>query len=324
MEISAVLTNFDCARFLPEALASVFAQDAAPIETVVVDDGSRDGSREAARPWEDRVRWVDVPHGGQALALNAALPLCRGEWVAFLETDDVWTPGKLRAVADAVRAEPDLVAVQHGLRQADERLRPKPTALPARPLRWTLEDFLAGRTLLTGMSGLAVRRDALESLLPLPAELITCVDEYLQPRLLDLGPMRHLPGSLGLRRVHGANHYAGVRVDARRLEAYLRLKDANKRLREDFLSSRGMTLDAARRLRERRERAELELFRHRLDGRWSGAWAALREAVASCGSALHALFKASTLLVALASPGAYLLLQSAYERVRIALARERM
>ncbi|MBI5245176.1 MAG: glycosyltransferase [Elusimicrobia bacterium] len=318
--LSAVLTHYNCGRFLPDAVRSVLSQSEPPEEILVVDDGSTDDSRDRIKPFLDKVRWIEAAHGGQAAALNKVLPLCRGDWIAFLETDDVWDRGKLAAVAAALKAEPDLAAVQHGLMQADSELRPLPTPAPAEPMRWTLEDFLAGRTLLTGMSGLAVRREALQKLLPLAADITTAVDDYLQPRLLKLGPMRHLPGTLGLRRLHGANQYAGVRSDLKRLSAYLVVRGRLDAHREAFLRENSLALAREFQFRLERERAELEFFGRRLEGRFIEALADLVRVVSLCRTPGYAAFKALSLAAALVSPALYLSLYGFYERRRLAAA----
>lgn len=318
--LSAVLTHYNYGRFLPDAVRSVLGQSEPPGEILVVDDGSTDDSRDRIKPFLDKVRWIEAPHGGQAAALNRVIPLCRGDWIAFLETDDVWDTGKLAAVAEAIRAEPDLAAVQHGMMQADAELRPLPTPAPPEPMRWTLEDFLAGRTLLTGMSGLAVRREAQLKLLPLATDIPTAVDDYLQPRLLKLGPMRHLPGTLGLRRLHGANQYAGVRSDLKRLNAYLEVRDRLDAHREAFLRENGLRLGDEPRRRLDRERAELEFFGRRLEGRFVEALADWVRVVSLCGTPGYAAFKALSLSAAMVSPALYLFLYGVYERRLLAAA----
>lgn len=311
--ISAVLTNYNCSRFLPEAVRSALAQTREALEVLVADDGSTDGSRESVRAFASAIEWLPLPHRGQASAVEDAIRACRGEWIAFLETDDTWDPDKLETVLACIREEPGLAAVQHFMRQADARLRPLPTRLPGPSRTWTLTDFLEGRTHLCGMSALAVRRDVLLSLLPLPKDLATCVDEYLQPRLLAAGPMRHLARPLGSRRLHGENFYGGVRRDPGRLKRYLDLRAALDRHLGDFLAERKVRLSPQGERREEGQRLELEFFLHRAQGRWAQAFAAARRLSALQGRNPRLLFKAATLALALASPSLYWRLRDAYE-----------
>lgn len=87
-------------------LASALRQEEVEVEVVVVDDGSDDGSAEKLSAFDDpRVHAVLRPHkGGQAVALNAGIEAARGEWIAFLDDDDLWSPRKLRAQLDAAEA----------------------------------------------------------------------------------------------------------------------------------------------------------------------------------------------------------------------------
>lgn len=314
--VSAVLSNYNGGRFLREAVRSALEQEFPPLEVLVVDDGSTDGSLGRLGSYRDRVRWLGLPHAGQAEALNAALAQCRGEWVAFLETDDIWDAGKLAWVRRCAQEVPAPASVQHAMRQVDARLRPLPTALGYGDAHWRLEDFLEGKTLLCGLSALAVRRDLLRRLLPLPADLITCVDEYLQPRLLALGPMRHFQGALGSRRVHGANFYAGIRTDPKRLAPYLKLRRGLDRHLLDFLEGQGARLSPKFRRRKTIERLELEFFLCRGTGDWFSALARLKDALLACGFGPYAAFKACALAAALVSPGLYETLHGAYERRR--------
>lgn len=95
--LSVVIPCFNAARFLDEALASVFAQGIDDLEVVLVDDGSTDGSAEVARRHDPRVRVLAQANAGIAAARNAGVAAARGGWLAFLDADDVWTEGSLAA-----------------------------------------------------------------------------------------------------------------------------------------------------------------------------------------------------------------------------------
>ncbi len=97
--ISIITPYFNSARFLPETIDSVLAQTCVDWEWLLVDDGSSDGSaevvREAAR-LEPRIRPLrHETNQGQAAARNLALRHASGGIIAFLDSDDLWTPGKL-------------------------------------------------------------------------------------------------------------------------------------------------------------------------------------------------------------------------------------
>ncbi len=108
--VSVIVPVFEGERFLGDALDSVAAQTHSSVETIVVDDGSPDGSAEIAsgRPG---VRVLREPHRGVAAARNAGLSVARGELIAFLDQDDEWQPQKLARQAAALAERPGLSIV---------------------------------------------------------------------------------------------------------------------------------------------------------------------------------------------------------------------
>lgn len=95
--VSVVLPTHNMARFLGEALQSALTQTYPHLEVHVVDDGSTDSPREAIRSFlaDPRVHFHSIPQSGQGPAKNVALRASRGEFVAFLDADDLWVPDKL-------------------------------------------------------------------------------------------------------------------------------------------------------------------------------------------------------------------------------------
>lgn len=91
---SVVIPAFNAERFLGEALASISAQTYAPVETIVVDDGSSDGTAEVARAHPE-VTLIEQENSGPSAARNRGFKTSRGEFIAFHDSDDVMTPDKL-------------------------------------------------------------------------------------------------------------------------------------------------------------------------------------------------------------------------------------
>ena len=90
------------------AIESALGQDLAPLEVVVVDDGSADHSADVADGFGEPVRVIRTVNRGPSAARNRGIREARGDWIAFLDSDDTWSPDKLRAQAAAVEAFPDV------------------------------------------------------------------------------------------------------------------------------------------------------------------------------------------------------------------------
>jgi len=112
--VSVVMPVFNGESFIAEAVRSALEQDPAPHEVLVIDDGSTDRTRAALEPFGTRVRVITVPNGGPARARNLGLGQARGDYVAFLDADDVWLPGKLRAQVAQLESRRDAGACYTG------------------------------------------------------------------------------------------------------------------------------------------------------------------------------------------------------------------
>lgn len=95
--VSVVIPVFNTERFVRQALESVFSQKGNPalLEVIVVDDGSTDRSRDVVREFADRITLIEQPHAGIGAARNRGVDAATGEFIAFLDADDLWAPAKL-------------------------------------------------------------------------------------------------------------------------------------------------------------------------------------------------------------------------------------
>jgi glycosyltransferase involved in cell wall biosynthesis len=90
--VSVVITAHDMARWLPATLTSVFAQTHPRLDVIIVDDGSRDDLDGAIAPLRDRLSLLRQPHRGLGVARNLGLAAALGDWIAFVDADDLWRP----------------------------------------------------------------------------------------------------------------------------------------------------------------------------------------------------------------------------------------
>lgn len=106
--ISCIVPVFNGARYLAEALDSILNQTFGPLEVIVIDDGSTDPTPEVAAGYGDRIRYVRQDNAGAPNARNRGLNLVRGEFVAFLDADDLWHRHKLAKQMARFEARPEL------------------------------------------------------------------------------------------------------------------------------------------------------------------------------------------------------------------------
>ncbi len=112
MSISVVVPVYNRGPRVRKTLDSIQAQTLAPLEIIVVDDGSTDGTSDwIEEHYGDQIRVIRQPNGGVANARNRGLQEARGEYIAFLDHDDIWLPRKLEAQLEAARAYPEAALI---------------------------------------------------------------------------------------------------------------------------------------------------------------------------------------------------------------------
>jgi glycosyltransferase involved in cell wall biosynthesis len=105
--VSVIVPAYNREDYLGEALDSVCAQGYDPLEVIVADDGSTDGTARVACGYPG-VRLLSLAHGGVSAARNAAIAASRGALLAFLDSDDLWVPGKLDAQVGLLERNPHI------------------------------------------------------------------------------------------------------------------------------------------------------------------------------------------------------------------------
>jgi glycosyltransferase involved in cell wall biosynthesis len=94
-KVSVVIPTYNRAQYLPQAIQSVLAQTFTDYEIVVVDDGSTDNTREVIKPFFGRIKYLTQENQGISRTRNRAILESKGRYIAFLDSDDYWTPEKL-------------------------------------------------------------------------------------------------------------------------------------------------------------------------------------------------------------------------------------
>jgi glycosyltransferase involved in cell wall biosynthesis len=110
--VSVVVPTFNRAGKVGQAIDSVLAQTYPHWELIVVDDGSRDDTPRLLAAYGERIRRFRQENRGVSAARNRGLQAARGQFIALLDSDDTWLPGKLAAQVDFFRSHPDLMLCQ--------------------------------------------------------------------------------------------------------------------------------------------------------------------------------------------------------------------
>jgi len=125
--ISVIIPTFNRSSFLKDAIDSVLCQKGADFELIVVDDGSTDDTQKIVESFGEAVRYIRQANSGVSAARNKGIEIAKGEWLAFLDSDDFWLPQKLQIQCDYLQAKPTfrICQTEEFWVRNGERLNPK-------------------------------------------------------------------------------------------------------------------------------------------------------------------------------------------------------
>jgi len=206
--VSILMPTFNRLEFLPAAIESVFGQSFPDWELIIADDGSGSDTRAYLQSLADpRVRVLWRAHSGRpAVMLNAALQAARGEYVPFLDSDDLWQPQKLEVQLASLRRHP---ARRWGctgfalINAAGERLSAPPGGMCPAPSGWVRDRLLTDA--VVAMPTVIATRDLLGQVGPFDEELVMCQEDDLWLRLAAVSELDGVDEPLTLVRRHGAH-----------------------------------------------------------------------------------------------------------------------
>jgi glycosyltransferase involved in cell wall biosynthesis len=213
--ISVVIPCYNAKRYLAGALRSVLSQGWSSLEVIVVDDGSSDGSADLVAREFPEVVLLRQSNQGAAAARNLGIRHARGEWIAFLDSDDVWLPGKLKAQWQRIQAEPGARMVYTAWKEWEsECAEPSGEDLASLiegagketwggPSGWIYPQLLLDCVVWT--STVMAQRSLLEEVGPFDPELRLGQDYDLWLRASRLTPILRVHKPYALYRIHPAN-----------------------------------------------------------------------------------------------------------------------
>jgi glycosyltransferase involved in cell wall biosynthesis len=225
ISVTILINNYNYGRYLGQAIESALTQDYDYLDVLVVDDGSTDNSREIIATYGKRIRSVLKPNGGQASAFNMGFAASDSDIVCLLDSDDWYLPNKVCRIAAMFAAVPDAGWVFHALQRnfPDGTFECKP---------WTSTRFVDDRELASrrgrlsicapATSGLCFTRKFLDTLLPMPEDILITSDNYLKFAAMALAPGIYMEEALAAQRIHDNNAYT-LRSDRLPMQARMHL-----------------------------------------------------------------------------------------------------
>lgn len=214
VDLTILLTSYNFRPFLRVAVDSLLAQQTDyRFELIVIDDASPDRSAEVLADLDDpRLRVIAHPHNaGFAVRINEGFALAQGEFVARLDGDDVWLPGYVQQLLDALRAHPDATVAFADIRTIDAHGQVGDAGIERPPGPAVRDEFaLLLERHYTCAPAMVSRRSAWSALLPWPERYRSGLgDWYFNLRLAELGPFVYVDQVLAHYRVHaGGMHVA--------------------------------------------------------------------------------------------------------------------
>jgi glycosyltransferase involved in cell wall biosynthesis len=204
VSISVVIPCYNAAEFLQHTISTVLNQTCKPKEIIIIDDGSDDRSVAIASRCEPFVRVIRQPNQGPSAARNRGIAAASGDWIAFLDADDVWEPTKLEkqvqaivdnSLGDLVCVYTDFYFLKNGEKTREQR--PEYHSLPDYRVK-----MLCDWSIIVSSS--MVRATAL-STVRFPVNLRDAEDMIFHLELRDLGRFKRVPEALAGYRRHSGN-----------------------------------------------------------------------------------------------------------------------
>ncbi len=197
--ITVIIPTYNRLAFLKEALHSVLQQTHPPLEIIIIDDASTDGTADWLKAHPSKlIRYFRIPNSGPAIARNKAAALAKGEWLAFLDSDDYWLPQKLETQVQFLKQNPECqtlqteeVWIRRGKRVNPMKKHQKPSG----------DIFLASLKLcLISPSAVLIKKELFDRLGGFDPNFLVCEDYELWLRLTLQTPLTTLPDALVVKR----------------------------------------------------------------------------------------------------------------------------
>ena len=210
--VSVIIPNYNYARYVCEAIDSVLTQTYPNIEIIVVDDGSKDESKEILQSYGGKIKTILQQNQGVSAARNNGLTESKGEFIAFLDADDVWLPQKIEKQIERFLSDDLLGLVHVGVEDIDADGKHLSNHLDGLEGDISHEFLLFNRAVvLGGGSGIIIRRQILEEIGGFDTRLSTSADWDVFHQVSSRSKVGFIAEVLLKYRIHGSNMHGNIR-----------------------------------------------------------------------------------------------------------------
>lgn len=202
--ITIIIPTRNRASYLKQAIDSVYAQSYPHFEIIVIDDGSGDHTQDVPNAYDKRLHYYYQKHAGVSAARNYGIRQAQGQYIAFLDDDDLFAPDKLARCVDHLNRHPETVWLCSSFSFMDAAGKPLPRApiIPEKP-EVTLHDIAMFTFIHT--SSVVIRKKNLDMTGGFPEKSRVSEDYHLWAELLCTGKGAALPDCLTRFRLHNGN-----------------------------------------------------------------------------------------------------------------------
>jgi len=202
--VSVVIPTHNAAQYLGEALESVFSQSYGNLEILVVDDGSTDGTAALLGSFASRLTYLSQEKSGPSKARNTGITNARGEYVAFLDADDIWLSNKIEKQVEILQKNPDAAFVYAQSQDFDDQTDRETTVHPENVCSGNLFEMLLVRPLVT-LSSVVMKSSILLDVGGFDEALATAEDTHLYLKIARNYKIIGIPEILVRKRKHKKN-----------------------------------------------------------------------------------------------------------------------
>ena len=180
--ISVIIPTYNSAKFLSQAIDSAIKQTYQHLEIIVVDDGSTDNTKEIIKRYIPKINYIEQINAGPARARNAGVYHARGQYIAFLDSDDIWLPNKIEMQMKVFSEKPDIALVYGKIVNFNNNTNEDLAEFPQECYSGNIFDHLL-REQLIPLPSVLVRKKVLDTVGLFNETLLTAEDTNLWLRI---------------------------------------------------------------------------------------------------------------------------------------------